>query len=286
MFLFYSCFGIYESKKKKGFNYSQTLLYKAIILFIKSQIIILIYLAENIFILKNRITLKRYILSIIFKTGLGNSFWFAFTIIIFYIYCYLSFNFCKNFYLGLIIINFICLIHIYLVYNFYFQHWIIPVQTVLCFLFGFYYSLFHQYSDKVIMKNDIFYFAALSISIYFYYEFTHPFTIIIRSIRNLLFTVIVLLISMKVRLKNNFLYFLNSHSYSIYLLQRLIMIIVHKKKLLIKYNFIRISFEFTSIFFIACLFDKYTLFIDKIFYRNVFKSKLSKNNIIDNISIK
>ena len=88
---------------------------------------------------------------------------------------------------------------------------------------------------------------------------------------------------MKVRLNNNFLSFLNSHSYSIYLLQRLVMIIVYKKRLLIKYDFIRMSFEFTSIFFIACLFDKYTHFIDKRFNRNVFKSKLVQYNIIDNI---
>ena len=88
---------------------------------------------------------------------------------------------------------------------------------------------------------------------------------------------------MKVRLNNNFLSFLNSHSYSIYLLQRLVMIIVYKKRLLIKYDFIRMSFEFTSIFFIASLFDKYTHFIDKRFNRNVFKSKLVQYNIIDNI---
>ena len=84
MFLFYSGFGIKESIKNKGFNYAKTLLNKSVILLLKFEISLLLYLAENIFILKNKITLKSYILSAIFRNALGNSNWFVFTIIFFF----------------------------------------------------------------------------------------------------------------------------------------------------------------------------------------------------------
>ena len=71
MFLFYSSFGICESIKRKGIDYVQSLRNKAIILFLKTQIIILMFLIANIFILNKKITIKSYILSIIFKLSLG-----------------------------------------------------------------------------------------------------------------------------------------------------------------------------------------------------------------------
>ena len=82
MFLFYSGFGIYESIKNKGINYVKTLPKKSFILFVKSQIIILIYLVSNL-LLGIKTNISRYFLSIIFKSSIGNSNWFAFTIILF-----------------------------------------------------------------------------------------------------------------------------------------------------------------------------------------------------------
>ena len=48
MFFFYSSFGICESIKKKGIIYVQTLKNKAIIFFLKTQIIILLFLLSDI----------------------------------------------------------------------------------------------------------------------------------------------------------------------------------------------------------------------------------------------
>ena len=50
------------------------------------------------------------------------------------------------------------------------------------------------------------------------------------SILNVLFAFLIILLSMKVKFNNNFLKFLNSHSFSICLLQKLVMIPVYKKK--------------------------------------------------------
>jgi hypothetical protein len=261
MFLFYSGFGISESLKKKGFNYAKTLPKKSLILFLKYQIILLIYLTTNIFIFNNKITLKIYFLSVIFKYSLGNSNWFAFTIIIFYNYSYLSFRFINNnIYIGIIIISFISILHTILVYSYFYPGKIYAIDTVFCFITGFSFSCMKIYLDKLIMKNDICYFLITSIIIIIYYKFHRFNTIIYISIRNSIFSLIIILISIKVKINNDFLIFINSHSFSIYLLQRLVFWIDFRKKIFVNSDFIQMSFEFTTILFMASLFDKYILF--------------------------
>ena len=285
MFFFYSSFGICESIKKKGFIYTKTLKNKAIILFFKAQIIILIYLIANIIILKKKVTLKKYFLSIIFKSSLGNSNWFAFTIIIFYFYSYLSFSFAKNnIWFGIIIISLICFLHTKFVFTYYYPKKVYAIDTVICFIIGFYFSLMKIYLDKIIMKNDILYFGILSITILSFYRSSKIDNLFFVLIKNAIFALLVVFITMKIRLKNDFLKFLNSHSYSIYLLQRLIMMIIYEKKIFIYSDFVQIFFEFSSIFFIASLFDRYTVFFNKIFKPKA--NAFPKNNYIqiDNIN--
>lgn len=266
MFFFYSGFGISESLKKKGFIYAKKLPKKSLILFIKYQIILLIYLTVNIFILKKKITFKTFILSVFFKYSLGNSNWFAFTIILFYNYSYLSFR-CNNnnIYVGMIINSFICILHCIFVYNYFYPGKVYAIDTNFCFIIGLYFSCAKLFLNKLIMKNDICYFSTTSIIIFIYYIFHRFNNLIYISIRNSLFSLIIILISIKVKFNNEFLVLINSHSFSIYLLQRLVFWIDFRKKIFENSDFIQISFEFTSILCIASLFDKYTYFIDNFF---------------------
>ena len=159
------------------------------------------------------------------------------------------------------------------------------VETTLSFVSGFYYSMIHKIINTILMKNDIRYLVAVSAIICIYYNFNNTRTIIKRSFWNLSFALLVILISMKIRIKNEFLKFLNDHSYSIYLFQRLIFVIVYQKKLFINNNILRISFEFSFIFFIVSLFDKYTIFIDKYFKRASFQLRQNSHKNIKRIYI-
>ena len=180
MFLFYSGFGIYESIKNKGINYVKTLPKKSFILFIKSQIIIFIYLISNL-LLGIKTNIYRYFLSIIFKSSMGNSNWFS----------YLSFRFIKNqnYFFGIIFISLLCFLHFYLVYNFYYNKIDYTVVNTLPFIIGFFYSLLRKKIETIIMKNDLFYYGTLSFSIIIYYKFySYEFqTIYIISIINAIF---------------------------------------------------------------------------------------------------
>ena len=71
-------------------------------------------------------------------------------------------------------------------------------------------------------------------------------------------------------------FIVNSHSYSIYLLQRVVIRIIYNKKYILHNELIRFFFEFITILFITSIFDKYTIFIDKYFKR---ESKISFKSI-------
>ena len=109
------------------------------------------FLFSYILYFKKKITLKRYILSIILKQSLGNSNWFAFTIILFYFYSYFSFRITKNnILLGIIIINIICFFHVKYVFTYYYPKKVYAVDTILCFVIGFYFSIMKIQLDKIL----------------------------------------------------------------------------------------------------------------------------------------
>ena len=172
----------------------------------------------------------------------------------------------------------ICLLHIILVYKFYYPKIVFAVDTVLCFILGLFYSYLKIYLDKIIMGNDLNYFLFITITIFIYYKVFSITTLFFISITNVLFALIIIFITMKVQFNNDFLKFLNSHSYSIYLLQRLVFSIVYKKQIFINSDFIQISFEFTAIIYISSIFDKYTTFIDNFFRR--YSHKNGNNNYV------
>ena len=271
MFLFYSGYGIYESIKIKGNKYSKSLLTKSLIIFIKSELMILIFVLRSI-IYRKEITIKDYILSSFFFSTIDNDIWFTYTIILFYIYAFFSFTFIKNKkhnYLGIIFITIICILHGYFTYFFYLKKQRVGVDNILPFILGFCYSGIRKYTDKYIMKYDFSYFGILTFFylIYCYFYVNRYKSIFIHILMNGTFCIIVVLMNMKIKFDNEFLKFLNVHSYSIYLLQRVILTTFDEKKYLEEYECLRVFLQIILIILIASTFDYSTSFIDKYFKR-------------------
>lgn len=281
LFLFYSGYGINESFIKKGNNYIKTLPLKALTILIKSELIILLFLFNNI-IVGIKVSLNSYLYAVIFKNGIGNSYWFVLAIILLYFYSYLSFRLIKKTkynYIGILLITIICFLHIHIINKYYHPNILISVDTIFCFIIGFFYSYFKFILQKIIMKNDKNYFGMILLFILLYYKcyIYNPVNIYIVSIKNAAFTLIIILISMKIKFNNDFLILLNNHSYSIYLLQRIVMIHIFKRGYFTEHNFIRFFFEFILVILFSCIFDKYFSFIYKKIKDN-FKSKSNKHN--------
>ena len=287
IFFFYSGYGIFESLKKKEKKYIKTLPKKIIILYIKTQIIIFIYLMVDLY-LKEKVTLKKYLFSLIFKESVKNSKWFPFTIICFYFYSFISFIFItdKKFYLlGIIFVTILCSIHFYVVYNYFYPKEIYNVNNTFCFAFGFYYSLLRKFTDKFIMKNDYIYFGLLFIlTILFYNFYLYGVNSLLTLASFPIFALIIILTSMKVRFNNGFLLFFNDHSYSFYQFQHLVIRFCEKKKYFENNEFIGLFIIFMAIMVFSVYFDRYSLFIDYLFKYKL-KDSDYNNNLSEEISV-
>ena len=279
IFFFYSGYGIFESLKKNGKKYIKTLPKKIIILYIKTQIIIFIYFIVDLY-LREKVPLKTYLLSLIFLENIQNSKGFPFTILCFYFYSFISFIFIKNkkFYLlGIISVTILCSIHFYLVYNFLFPKEIYNVNNTFCFVLGFYYSLLRKFIDKFILKNDAIYYLVLFILMILYYKFyLYGLDSLLTVFLFPIFTLIIILASMKVRFNNGFLLFFNSHSYSFYQFQNLVIRFFEKNKYFKHNEFIGLFFIYMIIILLSIYFDKYSLLIDNLFK---YKHNISDNKI-------
>lgn len=136
------------------------------------------------------------------------------------------------------------------------------------------------------MKYDYSYFGILtSFSlIYCYFYINKDKSIFMIIFMNGIFCIIVILVNMKVKFDNDFLKFLNVHSYSIYLLQRVIFRIFYEKKYLESYECLRFFLQFILIILIATTFDYSTSFIDKYFKRVDNRLEPKKHFLLNNES--
>ena len=90
----------------------------------------------------------------------------------------------------------------------------------------------------------------------------------------MIFCLIIIFISIKIRFNNKFLTLLNSHSYSIYLIQRIIMRYIYFTKSFESNEIIRFFFEFIAVILFSIIFDKYSFFIDQYFKRQIPKGEV------------
>ena len=261
LFFFYSGYGIYESMKTKN-KYAKYLPKKALVIFIEVVISIMLYLIRNSFIniYDKDLTFKKLFLSIILKASLGNSYWFSYTIILYYLYASLSFIFIKDkkyYFIGAISLIILVILHFFFTYFLYQYKLLYFVDNILPFIIGIVYTFIRKYTDRFFMFIDFIYYGFLSsfiILLYLLYAHAGN-SVLINNLTNGTFVIVILLITMKVRFENDFLKFLNEHSYSMYLLQNLVFQIFRKKNLFKDHEFIRIFIEFLFIILLCTTFD-------------------------------
>lgn len=254
MFLFYSGYGIFESVKRKGTDYIKT--------FPKNRILktmfhfdcaILLYYIINL-ILGLKFSLTDYLLSLFGWTSIGNSNWFIFAILVQYVIVYISFIvFRKNNLPAIVAITILTVAYMFVMSKFKDAYW---YNTALCLPLGLWYSYLKDFIEKISMKHNILYFLFLFLSVAAYYvSFTHSKNILFYEIWMLSFIAIVILITMKVNICNKALIWLGNHVFSIYILQRMPMLIF--KKTNVKFNNINLYFIlcFGITIILAQLFD-------------------------------
>lgn len=266
-FLFYSGYGVMESIRKKGISYTKKLpVHRALKTLLHFDIAVLLFLVLN-FVLGKQVTLQKFLLSLVCWTSLGNSNWYIFAMVALYLITAVAFLvFRKNHYAAAALATVLtCVLIVILAphrpaycYN-----------TILSYCFGMWYSLFREKIERVVMGHEILYFAALAVVLVAYRWVSHRISSPwIYQGYSILFMILVVLVGMKVTFDNGFLQFLGKHTFSIYILQRLPMILLSEMGLYQgdKVTMFIVSFLLTCV--ISVVFDEAMAKLDALIFRD------------------
>ncbi|MBE6582171.1 MAG: acyltransferase [Ruminococcaceae bacterium] len=247
LFLFYSGYGVMESINKKGINYLKQFPVKRILsTLFKFACAVFIFFLIGTFFIGEKYTLSTVLLSLIGWKSLGNSNWYIFVILVLYLITYISYRFLlqKNRIFPLII-SFIlvaALIFLNLVYKVKPNYWI---DTAFCYVAGMIYSQYRKTFESIINKNNLIY-CAITILALLTVVFLNKYSghIISLIALNLCFVGVVVLLTMRITLKNKIILWCGENLFELYILQRVPMIIFKQ---------IRLSEFNIYLYFILCV---------------------------------
>lgn len=265
MFFIYSGYGIYESFKKKGSGYIKSFPKNRMLkLLLHLDYAVIIFWAVFL-ILGRKVSLQQFLLSLIGWEYIGNNNWFVFATLIFYLITFVSFLLLrKRKAAPLIAVTLLTVVYIIVIKEFKPTFW---YNSAVCFPFGMWYSYFKERTERVIMKNNAVYFSSLFLSLAvfigfrcFFGGFAYLTTYLFSCI---FFGLTVILITMKLKFGNRALIWLGKHAFSIYMLQRIPMVVLYDLGVLAKYPHICFAVSFAVVIIISALFDRLTVAADK-----------------------
>ncbi len=267
MFLFYSGYGILESIKKKGVNYVKKIpVNRCVKVLLHLDIAVVLFIIFD-FIIGKELTVKKVLLSLIGWANVGNSNWFIFTIVVLYLITFIVFMiFRKHLWLGALFTTALTVVYMYIMNDYQDKYWF---NTALCFALGMWYSIFKEKIEKILMKNEIIYWAVLGVTAFallWCYKNRKEFAIY--EAYTILFTLLIVFGSMKIKIGNQILDWFGKHVFSIYILQRIPMTIFGYFPVIEKNVYFYFTLSIALTVLMAQYFDKLMGIIDnKLFVR-------------------
>ncbi len=228
-FLFYSGYGVALGLKNKD-GYVKTLPTKrALKVFIHFDVAILLFWITGIALGKNY-PVKTVLLSLIGLSGIGNSTWFIFDIIILYLLNYAVFIFTKKrMVIGTAILTVLSVAAVYIIslWKGYENYW--WYDTLLCFPLGMWYALAKPYIDKALLNSPVKWLittvvAAIAFALLHQYPIRGTRLVFIAEA--LVFAILMVLLSMRISVNNGILQWFGKRVFGIYILQRIPMMIL------------------------------------------------------------
>lgn len=231
MFLMYSGYGIMESYKRNKDKYINSFIRKRLLkTLLHFELAVLLFWLVA-WILDHEYAGNDYILSLTGWSSVGNSNWFVFDILILYIITYLCLTIANryrfsNTKLISLLIGSTSIFMLFLIKTKEIWWW----DTILSFPLGIVYSI---YKDRIetFLKSQRNYLCTLTgvilLFISFYYLGTEVKTIF-SSVTSVIFALMLIMLTMRIAVGNKILYWLGVNAFSIYILQRIPMIIAHE----------------------------------------------------------
>ncbi len=228
LFLFYSGYGVTESINKKGINYLKQFPLKRIVsTLFKFACAVFIFFIIGTFFTGQKYTASTVFLSLIGWESLGNSNWYIFVILVLYLITYISYRFLpqKNRFIPLMIsfITVASLIVLNVLFSVKPHYWI---DTAFCYVAGMFYAQYRKKFESVINKNNTVYYAitTMAILILAFFKMYHANILSLMAL-HLCFVAVVLLLTMRITLKNKIIMWCGRNLFELYILQRIPMIV-------------------------------------------------------------
>lgn len=228
LFLFYSGYGVMESINQKGINYLKQFPVKRILsTLFKFACAVFIFFLIGKFLNGNKYDAATVLLSLIGWDSLGNSNWYIFVILVLYLITYIAYRFLMQYNrlipLIISIILVASLIVLNTLYNVKPYYWI---DTAFCYVAGMIYSQYRKTFESVINKSNLMYYVITILAILtlvFFKKFAGSVLCLIAL--NLCFVGVILLLTMRITLKNKIIMWCGKNLFELYILQRIPMII-------------------------------------------------------------
>lgn len=225
MFLFYSGFGIGESYKRKGMHYLNAFPRKRILTtLLNFDVAIIAFLLLGMY-LGTPMTIRQVLLSFVGWESLGNSNWYIFVILLCYLFSYLSIRMNVNSWFRVLILTMLCFVAIVWLSKEKDGCW---YNTILCFPMGFLFSTYKNSIERF-LKN-YYWVSCVCLSLIFMilrHVPTDGMSLSYNAL-SIVFAMLVVLLTMKVKIGNPFLQWLGGHLFPIYIYMRIPMILIEE----------------------------------------------------------
>lgn len=266
IFMFYSGYGVMLSIDKKGSDYIKSIPAKRFLkVLLHFDIAVLIFYIISI-VMHKGYGFTQFLISLTGWEAVGNSNWYIFDILVLYLITYVSFIFARNNKkLGIILNIILCAAFVgFLKYTKGDIWW---YDTVLCYPAGMLFYYAKPEFEKLLQRSKWIYWTVLIVLLGAFavsYKFSE-YSILLFA-RHILFTIIVVMVTMKFSINNKILNFFGTHLFSIYILQRIPMNILSDFGFNNKYLFVLVSFALTIP---ICLgFDWAIAKLDSVIFKN------------------
>lgn len=227
-YLFYSGYGIMESYKKKGHSYAMSIPFHRLFkTWYHFAIVICMFAVVSIGIRKLEYTPAEVVLGFTGYVSLGNSNWYMFVTFALYVIVFLSFFIMRKSKTLAVCLVFVLTVALALwenemgLANTWFN-------TVFCFPAGMVFSLVKPYADKILMKNDLVWFAGFTacLVVFGFFSQNRGESIIHHNLFAIFFAVTVTVMMMKIQIRSTILDWFSQHIFSFFILQRIPMLLL------------------------------------------------------------
>ncbi len=243
-FLFYSGYGIHRSIREKGRDYIKWIPWRRfckVLLHFDTAVMLFVLVGTTL--LSKEFKTEKILYSLVGWESVGNSNWYIFAVLSAYIITYISFMiFGEKGYGGVITATVLSLVFVVLMAQEKDTWW---YDTFFCYAAGMWYSVLKEKIDALVQKTAWGYWLSVAVcGMAFYITHANRSDMICYQLHGILFVLLIVLLSMKIKCTNKALIWLGQNAFWVYILQRLPM------QVLRRYPEIKSQ---TYLYFVLCL---------------------------------